>query len=241
MSTELARRQDSAELVAMIGAAAQSKDVDPAKLGQLLDFKERIEARDAKALYTASMAQMSRVLPRITKDGKIDLGGRGSAIKFATWEHVDAVLRPILAEHGFSLSFPTRVENGQLIMACVVSHVGGHSEQSEAPVMPDAGPGRNQTQAIGSGRSYTKRYLTLDMLNIVTVGQDDHGKAAGFITVEQGDTLRDLISEAALNKEELAAFLKFAEAASVNQIQAADFGRCKEALSAKLRQKRSGK
>ena len=48
----------------------------------------------------------------------------------------------------------------------------------------------NGLKAMGSARSYGKRYLTKDYWNIITSDdKDDDGQAAGAITQEQVDTL----------------------------------------------------
>lgn len=232
------------DVLSLVMAAAKDPTISVDKMNALLDFKERIDAVDARRAYTAAMAAMSAELPRIKKDGTIDLGSKGK-IPFATWEQIDAVIRPILRKHGFTLNFPTRVESGQTIMACVVSHIAGHSERSETVCKPDPGPGRNETQSGGSGRSYAKRYLTKDMLNIVTEGADDDGKGSGFISTDEAKKVHDLMMALELdqprNAAQRKAFFKFAGVEVVEHIQRYDLERVLTALRSKLREKEQGK
>jgi hypothetical protein len=100
-----------------------------------------------------------------------------------------------------------------------LAHELGHEEISECPVKSDAGPGRNSTQAEGSGRSYMKRYLTLDMLNIVTEGQDNDGSTAEPITKDQADTIDTLVTDLKFTPERMKKFLAFAKAPSIDLIQ----------------------
>ena len=224
----------------LIRDLATDDRVSVEKLAGLMQLQERAEARDAQREYTAAFARLQLALPRVTKGGKIDLG-KGKPIAFAKWEDVDTEIRPILAEHGFSLNFPTRMEGVTLIMACVLSHVGGHSERAEAPVAADTGPGRNALQAVGSGRSYVKRYLTLDMLNIVTEGQDDDGRATGFVTDRQADSISDMLHETGIDADpaRMSKFLTFAGAKVVSEIYASEYRRVITALEAERRKGRS--
>ncbi len=221
--TQLALRHEPSTLE-VIQALAVDDRVSVEKLAGLMGLHERAQDRSAKQEFTAAFARLQLALPRIKKNGAIDLG-RGKPIMFAKWEDMDRVIRPILAAHGFSLSFPTRVEGAALVMMCTLSHIGGHSEQAEAVVAPDTGPGRNNSQAIGSGRAYTKRYLAMDMLNIITEGADDDGNGTDPLTNQQLSNVTDLVNACELTPQRLAAFLKFANAPSVEKIKARDYDR----------------
>lgn len=229
---------ESAQLLSVIAAAARDPQCDVEKMRALLKFKQEIDGDEARKAYWRAMAEMSAEMPRVKKDGKIDLGSKGS-IPFSTWDEMDRVIRPILKKHGFSLSFPTRVDGSTLVMACVVSHIGGHSERSEAICKPDPGHARNETQAVGSGRSYAKRYLTKDMLNIVTEGVDDDGKASGFISTQETDKIYALLDGCELSAERRAAWLKYMGVDLVEHVQKFDYDRAVSSLRAEL--KKQGK
>lgn len=226
------------EVLAVIAAAARDPNVDVAKMEALLGLKERIDAKAAEIEFNRAMTRMQPRLPRIKKNGKIDLG-RGNPIAFAKWEDVDTIIRPILAEEGFTLSFSsTAVEKG-VNMICTLAHAAGHSKSSEMLLPPDAGPGRNALQAIGSSRSYGKRYLTIDMLNIITEGADDDGRATGFLTTEQADKVRTMMDACEMDAESRKRFLVYADAQSVESIQKHRFDDVMEALRKKHAAKRA--
>lgn len=223
----------------LIAAAATDSRVDATKLQALFGLKQQVEADEARKQFVAAFSAMAAEMPRVSKDGKIDKitkeGVNKGTIPFATWENVDAVIRPILQKFGFSLSFRTRMDSTGEIMTAVLAHVGGHSETSETRVKPDAGPGRNDTQAWGSGRSYTKRYLTLDLLNIVTVKQDDDGRAAGHISEQQANSIYDFIAELELPDARRKSLLKMFHVGAVEEIQTHQL----DAVMALLRQEQA--
>jgi hypothetical protein len=182
---------------------------------------------------------MAPALARIKKSGKITLGAGKGEIAYAKWEDADKVLRPILAAHGFSLRFTTRVRDASTVMVCVLSHVAGHSEETEDTVVADKGPGRNETQAWGSGRTYKKRYLAFDILNIVTKGTDDDGSMADPLTEQERSNVLALINEIGLTETAVKSFLRLAGAPSVEMIQRHRYQDIMQALRDKLNAKRS--
>lgn len=237
--TELAVRGGDA-LLNVIAAAARDPNVDPAKMTALLELKERIDANNAKVEFNRAFARLMLKMPRVSKDGKIDLG-KGRPMNFAKWEDVDRVIRPLLAEEGLSLSFSCEPSAGKITMTGHLRHQLGHESTSTMELPPDAGPGRNALQAIGSSHSYGKRYIALDMLNIITVGADDDGNGAGAINQDQANKIIDLMLAIEMDQTSTAKFLEFAGADSVEQIQKHRFDGVMTALRTKLRAKQVAK
>ena len=225
--------------IEIIAAAARDPQVDPAKLRELMDLHERAEARHARAQFNAAFSRLQIRIPRVSKDGTIELRKDGvlkGKVAYARWEDIDAVLRPLLADEGLSLSFTSAPSDKGVEMTVHLRHVAGHEELSTMVLPPDAGPGRNGLQAIGSSHSYGKRYLACDILNIVTQAQDDDGEAAGYVSDGQLETICTLLSDLKLPPERVQKFLQFARADRVEHIRAADYARCVEALQKIQRQ-----
>jgi len=105
---------------------------------------------------------------------------------------------------------------------------------------PDTGPGRNALQAIGSAHSYGKRYLTLDMLNIITEGEDSDGSKAYPLTAEQLNNVRSMVDACELKGQPLKSFLTFAGAATVEMIQQHRYEDVMQALRKKQKQMQGG-
>jgi hypothetical protein len=98
--------------------------------------------------------------------------------RYATYAAIDAALRPVYTQHGFSISFGTGdAPEGYVRVVAYVSHVGGHTRQYKAD-MPADGKGAKggdvmtKTHAFGAGTSYGMRYL-LKMIFNVAIGEYD--------------------------------------------------------------------
>lgn len=225
-------------LLDIIQAVVQNPDVDVTKFGQLLEFQMRVEAREAERQYNQDFAEALREMPRISKNGVIDMGGKGK-IPFAKYEDLDRAIRPIESRHGFTRSFMTEPSGGEsgITVTVKLSHRGGHSEKSSRHMPPDPGPGRNAMQAIGSAGSYAKRYLTLDIWNIVCEGQDVDGHA--WVTDPQIAAIENLIAQCATVEESASivrdGFLKYMHAKVVSEVHARDFDKAVAVLEGKKR------
>ncbi len=171
----------AAAMLDMIERLASNKDVDVTKLEKIIDLKERVLAHDAKAAFNAAFARMQPEIPAITEKGQIAVKGLVRST-YAKLEDIQAVIKPILAKHGFALRHRTEWpedRKGVIRIVGILAHEYGHSETSifEAPL--DRSEFRTDIQSMGSTVSYGRRYTTIDLLNIETRGQDDDGRKAG--------------------------------------------------------------
>lgn len=239
-TTALAPMSEALSLLNIIATAAENPNVDVVKLQALLDMQERVVAKQAEGAFNKALARLSANMPRVKKNGRVDLGKGGGGYDFAKWEDMDAVIRPLMRQEGFTLSFNTASKDGggATILGTLL-HEDGHSRTVSIPLALDSGAGRNNLQAMGSTLSYGKRYCAEMLLNIVREGVDDDG--------QDGGTDRITADEAAQIRKELddlggshAGFLKYMGVGSIEQIKAADFRKAVASLATKRRQGAGG-
>lgn len=226
----------SAGLIAVIERAATNPDVDIDKMERLLQMHERIVQRDAKAAYAAALAAMAPDLPSVCERGGIkDRNGKVQST-YALWEDINDAVKPVLATHGFALSFRTGRDDGQITVTGVLSHREGHSEETTIVLPHDSSGSKNAVQAVGSSTSYGKRYTAGLLLNLTSRGEDDDGEKGGsgaVITDDQADEIRKLIESTG---SKVGPFLEYIGAPSVADIPATKYGAAKAALAAKAKQ-----
>jgi hypothetical protein len=169
----------SMDLALTFERLAKDPDVNVEKLERLIAAQERILGHRARAEFEAAFAEMQGELPEITERGEIEVDGLVRS-KYARFEDIITIVRPILQKHGFALRFRNEtLPNNCLRITGVLSHRSGHSEQDQFDCPPDASGKKNNIQAMGSTRSYGQRYTTIALLNIVSRGADDDGRKAG--------------------------------------------------------------
>ncbi|MBD9573780.1 ERF family protein [Pseudomonas sp. PDM23] len=158
----------NAEVLSVIMRVAADPNCDLEKMERLLQMHERMQAKQAEQLYAEAMAAMQQELPSIGERG--DANGRYT---YALWEDINETLKPILAKHGFSISFRMpRCEKG-IEVEGVLTHRAGHSERTTIVLPADASGNKNPVQAVASSVSYGKRYTAGALLNFTTHGEDD--------------------------------------------------------------------
>lgn len=171
--------QDSGNILSVIARAAADPNVDIDKLERLLEMQERVIARNARSAYFDALAELQPKLPVITERGGIKDRNGNIQSTYALWEDVNEAIRPILAEHGFSLSFKVKREAEQIVTTGILAHRVGHSEETELSLPSDTSGSKNAVQAVGSSTSYGKRYTAFALLNITSQGEDDDGQKGG--------------------------------------------------------------
>ena len=166
-------------LLAVIERAARDPNTDIDKMERLFSLHERMLARNAEVEYSEALAAAKAEMPQIYR-GKTNDSTRSSYADLASLaERAD----PIIAKHGFSLSYgtePSHLDNHYRVTGRL-RHRGGHHEDFKADVPADTvGMKGNQnktpTHGFGSTMSYGRRYLKLMIFDIITT--DDDGQAA---------------------------------------------------------------
>jgi hypothetical protein len=224
-----------------ITRAALDPNVDVAKLERLLAIQQTLLGDQRRTAYRAALARLQERLPQITKAGTIlDRDGRPRN-KFAKIEDIDAVIRPLCAEEGFSFSFDSKAVgsgSGAMIQFTgTLSHREGHAETKTIDLPVDNGAGRNAVQSVGSTTSYARRYLLSMHLNLVTRDEDDDGmggSSADPVTPAQAAELSRLLAESGGDP---ARFCKWLGVETVETVRLAQYGRALKYLEEKKRQR----
>lgn len=173
---EVATVQDyGSSLVEVIARAARDPSVDIDKMERLLQMQERVQARDAEMAFNQALNAAQGEMRPIAANAS----NPQTKSRYATFDKLDRVLRPIYTEHGFSLSFDEgeSPKDDHVRVLCYVSHIGGHTRTYHRD-MPADGKGAKggdvmtKTHAAGAAGSYGARYLLKGIFN-VAVGDDD--------------------------------------------------------------------
>lgn len=202
--TPVGAMPDSGAIVSMIERAAADPRVDMDKMERLLAMQERIFDRNARMAYSSALAIMQPKMPVITERGSIKNSDKKVQSRYALWEDINDAIKPILADHGFALSFRTgAAADGKITVTGILSHREGHQEETTITLPHDSSGSKNAVQAVGSSTSYGKRYTATALLNITSRGEDDDGRAApnDWIDEDQVAELLALIEDVGADRQ----------------------------------------
>ncbi len=202
-------RTTPADLVRI--AVEQNADLD--KIAKLMDLQDRWEAKQARNDFVQAMAAFKGEPLEILKNKRVNFTSQKGTTdyKHAELSDVCDVIVPALARHGLSHRWDVKQEDGKIVVTCVLTHAGGHSESLTLASEADQSGNKNSIQAIGSASTYLSRYtlLLITGLSTKSVQQDDDGKGVGRVTsISEGEleTLNSLLEEVGADR---AAFLEY--------------------------------
>lgn len=184
----------------MVGRALEmgvSADI----LKQMMDLRDREEARNAKLAFTRAVAAAKAELRPIMKTREVDYQPQGKPrvrYRHEDLAGIDEQITPILTKHGLSYTYES--DNGPdkpITVTCVLEHVDGHATRTPLTAGADNSGGKNSLQAIASAVTYLQRY-TLKLALGLSVSHDDDGKKSdqttdGMISPDDVKQLQSLI------------------------------------------------
>lgn len=177
-TNQVAAQSESVTILQIIQQVAMSPDADIDKMERLMVMHQNMQALQAKQKYDEALAEMQEELPVIGERGGIkDRNGRVQST-YALWEDINEMIRPVLARHGFAISFRTPRNERGIEVEGVLSHRAGHREMTSLVLPADTSGSKNGVQAVASSVSYGKRYTAGALLNFTTTGEDDDGNSA---------------------------------------------------------------
>lgn len=230
---------EATAIVQMIERAVLNPAVDIDKMERLLAMQERVMDRNAKAAFTAALAEMQPKLPVIDERGAISTD-KGVTVQstFAKWEDINDGIRPLLAAHGFALNFRVKRTDAIVAVTGVLSHREGHSDETTIDLSVDSSGNKNGVQAVGSSISYGKRYAAISLLNITSRApqdRDDDGNRAGEPECVSQDQIDNLVELMDTVKADRPKFLNYFRIEGLGQLPAKNYERAVALLKAKER------
>lgn len=159
---------------------ATNPDVDAGKMSSLVDLQMKMMDYDKQQQFNKDKIAALREMPSITKRGAITNKAGGVQSRYARFEDIMRVVKPILDAHNLALSFNVGNTGQGVTVQPILSHLNGFVERGSEMWLPlDTTGSKNGTQGAGSAAAYGKRHTAKAMLNIVEEGIDDDGTGAG--------------------------------------------------------------
>jgi hypothetical protein len=201
MSTELVRQpEQQPNMLQVVMDAARNPETDPARLKEFLEIGRELQKDRARAEFNQAFAALKEDLPSIAKNGVVMNKAKTAVqFKFARYDDLHRTIKPILIKHGFATSFDfSEAGDGRMTCTLILKHSGGH-EETRNWTLPAAGKNEfvSNLQNAAAARSFAKRCLLIDALDILTEDTDTDGVMVNTITDQQAQNIEVLLAECA--------------------------------------------
>jgi len=221
----------ASDLIAM----AINADLDIEKLERLMEMKEREEAKTAYAAFVVAVSGFQARCPTVKKTGTVTDKTGKLIYTYPKFDSIMKTIQPYIEKNSLSVRFNSDISEGQVKVHCMVSHSGGHTDDSyfACPIEASMSGGANASQRTASANSFAKRYALMNALNIAGSDFDDDdaqilGTEPETITPEQAATLRDELTS--LEADE-AYFCKWMKVKSLEEITERNFPKAQKAVA----------
>lgn len=176
-------------LSAIIRAAADPR-TDTTKMQALLNMQKELVAEEARLVYIGAKLELTDMLPIINKDGKIEFKDKGNGkavLKFASFDNINDIIKPLLKKCSFDLWFSSEPSvPGMINVIGHLDHRNGHTRSTTFPMPHDASGGKSAAQGWASAFSFGKRITTIGLLNIQTKALEDQDRDGSDRNLKRG-------------------------------------------------------
>jgi hypothetical protein len=188
----------ASENFAAMFRAIESGSVNVDALEKMAAIQLQLIDRERETEFHAAKAAALNEMPIISRRGAILNSAGKTMSRYAKFEDIMAVVRPILQRHNLVVSFDIGNSDKMVTVQCILAHAGnGWTERSQPMSLPiDTTGAKNATQGSGSAASYGKRNQLCAVLNIVTQNEDDDGTGRGVQVEQLGVDDSELVAEA---------------------------------------------
>lgn len=205
MSTQLtiaeeagALEQRPVSMLETVMRAIAKPGMTPEVARQYLELGRELQKDQAQAEFNAAFASLKNDLPVIDKKGVVLNKSGKVQFKYARYDDLHEAITPLLAKHGFATSFDfAEPEKGRLTVVLSLLHTSGHSKDYRW-TLPSMGDNQYVTnlQNAAAARSFGKRCVLIDALDILTKDTDSDGRPVvppEMITEAQAMKIEDIV------------------------------------------------
>ena len=161
---------------ALIARAIDQK-VPVETMERLLAMAKEMQAIKAKQEFDKAMAKFQSECPTIVKTKEVHTKSGAVAYKYAPIESIVEQVKPYLQSNGFSYSTNMEVLPAGVKVTCKITHIAGHSENSEMEVpLGERTQIMSASQVTAAASTFAKRYAFCNAFGILTGDEDNDAR-----------------------------------------------------------------
>lgn len=140
---------------------------------RLFALHKEVKAEKAREEFVKAMSEFQSKCPIIKKNKDVkNKDGQSVRYSYASLDSIVSQTKELLASCGLSYTITTKNETGFITTVCKITHIAGHSQESDFKIPIDTEGFMSQPQKYASAQTFAKRYAFCNALGILT-GDDD--------------------------------------------------------------------
>lgn len=184
-------KSTAANTLGVLAQALKDPNFKPESMRMMLDMQKEMVAEQARIDFINAFHALKKLLPRINRDGKIEVLEKGQDGKrvagrdriqqstpFATYENIREKVDPHLDLHGFTMWDETEpsADGARINVIVHLDHNSGHGRKTTFPLPAETSGSKNNVQGWGSSFSYGRRYGAIGLLGLRTAAPSDQDR-----------------------------------------------------------------
>ena len=160
-------------------ANAVSSGASIEALERLMNMKREYDKEEAKKAFNVALAKFQEECPEIRKSKKVEFDTKmgKASYHYAPLEDIHRQIKHLLVKYGFNRTWKHSYPgNGKTCVTCILSHIGGHSTETDMEVDADTSGSKNAIQGQRSAITFARRTTLEGALGIATADQDIDGR-----------------------------------------------------------------
>lgn len=143
-------------------------------LEKLMALKERYDREEARKSFFIALAEFQENAPDIRKTKTVAF--KDTKYAYAPLADIDRQIKPAMKDCSLTKRWEIKDSGEDIEVACIITHINGHSEVTSMRAKADTSGSKNPIQARGSAIEYMKRYTLIGALGITTADSDIDGR-----------------------------------------------------------------
>jgi len=143
----------------------------------LLEEKRKERFEKSRIAFIDSKRSFLMQCPPILKNRKVPKGeGATTEYDYPELSNIIETIKQAETENGFVHEWKTHYEGAYIVVTCIVSHNGGHTEENYMKALPDSTGYKNSLQAESSAISYMRRITLMGVFGLSGKGDDNDAR-----------------------------------------------------------------
>jgi len=163
----MTEKKENKEIVSVDGFISEAikQNASVETMEKLFALHKEVKAEKAREEFVRALSEFQSKCPIISKNKDVkNKDGQSVRYSYASLDSIVSQVKGLLGECGLSYTVTTRHETGFITTVCKITHIAGHSQESDFKIPIDTEGFMTAPQKYASAQTFAKRYAFCNAL-----------------------------------------------------------------------------